>query len=546
MAFHRLLSNVVVTTLALCLLSEAGSISTPSARASNADPLNTTITLDYGTFIGTSNTTSGILSFKGVRYADAPTGDNRFRAPISPPTTQLGTVDASNFADICIQATSTSVTGTQSEDCLFGNIYVPIGTTPDSQLPVLVYFHGGGFQAGDTTSFFPDLLLDTSAEPMIFATFAYRLGAFGFLGGPEVFANGDGNAGLLDQRAALRWVQTYISAFGGNSGNVTIWGESAGAGAIMFHLIATGGDNEGLFTRAIGDSASLSFLPPYTDGFIETLYQQLAINAGCGGVTDSLACLRAANVNALANASSVTLKARPAALFPFAPSIDGTFLTERTTEAFANGRFAQVPVSIGSNTNEGNNWSEGLPTSSGANVGVSGATSQTVFNFLAGQFPNITQETFSLIEEQYPITSFNNSLELQTSAIYGEARYICTALLITGAVTNFSNTAYQYRYDNPDAQGFTVHGSDLTAFFSFSNPSLPLFTAMRQYFTSFVTGGVPVATGESNNEATWEPVNTATGTPRILFHPDAVAMEVDDALVSRCEFWRTTDVQLQR
>lgn len=108
---------MVVTLLALCLLPEASSTSTLSTRASNADPLNTTITLDCafsvassqhaqlidnyvlgtdGTFIGTSNTTSGILSFKGVRYADAPTGDNRFRAPISPPTTQLGTVDASN------------------------------------------------------------------------------------------------------------------------------------------------------------------------------------------------------------------------------------------------------------------------------------------------------------------------------------------------------------------------------------------------------------------------------------------------------------------
>lgn len=149
---------------------------------------------------------------------------------------------------------------------------------------------------------------------------------------------------------------------------MTIWGESAGAGAVMFHLIANGGDNEGLFHQALADSASLSFLPPYTDGFIETLYQQFALNAyvqsfnlkailspdvfggyfsGCGGVSDTLGCLRAADVNALANASSVTLKARPAALFPFAPSIDGTFLTERTTEAFSNGRFAQVPVSIG-------------------------------------------------------------------------------------------------------------------------------------------------------------------------------------------------------
>lgn len=151
-----------------------------------------------------------------------------------------------------------------------------------------------------------------------------------------------------------------------NHRTVTIWGQSAGAGSTMFHLIANGGDNEGLFHQAMGDSPSLNFLPPYTDGAVETLYQQFTINAfvllpipcfrlltsfrilsGCGSANDTLACLRATDVNTLANASAATLAARPTSLFPFAPIIDGKFLIERPSVAFANGRFAQVPVMFG-------------------------------------------------------------------------------------------------------------------------------------------------------------------------------------------------------
>lgn len=200
--------------------------------------LNATVALDYGTFFGAVNETSGIVSYLGVRFADAPIGDLRWRAPVSPPTTHLGEVDATDYGPTCI-STSQSLTvnfTTTSEDCLFGNVYVPIDADLSAPLPVLVYWHGGGYRGGNSHSYTPEWLMHSSTNPFVFVTFEYRLGQFGFLGGSLLAADGVINAGLLDQRAALRWVQRYIGHFGGDSSRVSIWGQSAGAGSTMFQV----------------------------------------------------------------------------------------------------------------------------------------------------------------------------------------------------------------------------------------------------------------------------------------------------------------------
>ncbi|KAJ7342584.1 Alpha/Beta hydrolase protein [Mycena albidolilacea] len=385
-----------------------------------------TVTLDYGTFTGVTNTTTGIIYFRGVRYADPPVGELRWRAAVSPPTTQLGNVIATD-------------------------VYVPIATTANNALPVLVYF----------------------------------------LGGTPVHDNGTLNAGLLDQKAALVWVQKYIRKFGGDPNCVTIWGESAGAGATMFHLIGDGGANGNvLFHQAMGDSPSLNFLPHYNDAFTEDLFSH-----GCSGTGSVIMeCLRAIPTDALALVGNKTLANRTSSWYPFAPIADGQFIKYRPVDAFHSGKFARVPVLFGSNTNEGAHWCAGLANPA-ANTVNPNATETNVYNCITGQFNTFTQASFQTGLALYPLATYNNSFDLQAQQMYGEMRYICSAIMITGAAQNFGLKAYQYHWDNPILS--SDHVADLSAFFygtqTFDDADQTLVNAMRRYFTSFGTSGAPVA-----------------------------------------------------
>ncbi|KAJ7235288.1 Alpha/Beta hydrolase protein [Mycena haematopus] len=513
----------IVLAAAIAILVDAAALST--------------VTLDYGTFTGLTDTTSGIIYFRGVRYADPPVGALRWRAAVSPPTTHLGNVNATAFGDACIATSQAAVTSSTSEDCLFGNVYVPIATTARSALPVLIYFHGGGFEGGSSDGFAPENLLQPSTKPLIFVTFNYRLGQFGFLGGTAVHDHGLLNAGLLDQKAALVWVQKYIKKFGGDPKRVTIWGESAGAGATMFHLVGEGGANGNvLFHQAMGDSPSLSFLPHYNDAFTENLFSQFASLAGCSGTTSAImTCLRAAPTNTLALAGSQTLANRTSSFYPFGPIADGFFIQERPVEAFRSGKFARVPVLFGSNTNEGAHWCQGLANPA-ANTANLDANETTVYNCIAGQFSTFTTASYQTALTLYPLANYSNSFQLQGQQMYGEMRYICSALLITGAAQHFGLKAYQYHWDNPTLS--SDHGSELNAFFdgteTFDPADQAVIDAMRLYFTSFATSGVPVAA----NSTTWTRSEDINGSPRIFLHPGEVGMEsITDALGARCAFW---------
>ncbi|KAF7349966.1 Carboxylic ester hydrolase [Mycena venus] len=485
-----------------------------------------TVKLDYGTFTGLTNTTTGIIYFRGVQYADAPVGVLRWQAPVSPPTTQLGEVDASNYAAGCIANTQTATTSTTSEDCLFLNVFLPIATTAYSALPVLVYFHGGGFEGQSTHIYPPENIIQGSAQPLIFVTVEYRLGQFGFLGqlllslfishkilrangigGSAVKTNGTLNAGLLDQKAALVWIQRYITKFGGDPTRVTIWGQSAGGGSTMLHLIGDNAGNGKLFHQAMGDSPSLGPLPHYTDAFVEDLFTQFAGFAGCGSSGSNAAimtCLRAAPTNTLALAGSQTNANLTSTIYPFGPIQDGAYISTRPVEAFLNGDFVRVPVLYGSNTDDGANWSANLPNPA-ANTSSENATETTVYKFIQGQFHTFTEASFhTAITELYPFADYKN-VSLQGQQMYGELRYICTAVMITGAAHNFGLPAYQYRWDNPKLD--SNHSSELAAFFNgaetFDTANEELVVAMRSYFTSFATSGVPTA----NNSIVW-PVST--------------------------------------
>ena len=211
-----------------------------------------------GLLKGTTSADGRIRIFKGIPYAAPPIGEFRWKDP-RPAAAWEGARDATEFGPQCVQGPifgDISFPRPASEDCLNLNVWTP-ATAASEGLPVMVWIHGGGFQAGAGAE--PRHDGDALARKgVIVVTINYRLGVFGFLAHPELTGesgrNASGNYGLLDQVAALRWVRENIAAFGGNPQNVTIFGESAGSfavSALMASPLATG-----LFHRAIGESGA--------------------------------------------------------------------------------------------------------------------------------------------------------------------------------------------------------------------------------------------------------------------------------------------------
>lgn len=218
--------------------------------AAVAAPLAELVAVEQGELLGTTD--GSVLRYRGIPYAAAPVGERRFAPPAAAPAWN-GTRPANEPGARCAQlpaapGTPHDTTGSDTEDCLTLDITVPAGTAADARLPVLVWVHGGGFNAGAGADTDPRRLAE--AGPLVVVTVNYRLGIFGFLGLPGL--PGSGSFGLLDQRAALVWVQHNIAAFGGDPDSVTLAGQSAGADSVCAHL--TSPSSTGLFHRVIMQS----------------------------------------------------------------------------------------------------------------------------------------------------------------------------------------------------------------------------------------------------------------------------------------------------
>ena len=209
--------------------------------------------LDYGIFQGFINETNNWNLFLGIPFAKPPVGTLRWQKP-EPPVNLIdqGIINATVYKSECPQSSDTGIstgliTG-PSEDCLYMNIYAP----PDAQgLPVLFYIHGGGYGQGNG-QLDPTYLESLAPSPFVTVSIQYRLGAFGFLSSDEIARKGVANAGLYDQIDGLEWVQRYITQFGGDPGNVTIGGISAGGGSTLMMSMAYGGSlGSTLFSKVI-------------------------------------------------------------------------------------------------------------------------------------------------------------------------------------------------------------------------------------------------------------------------------------------------------
>lgn len=219
----------------------------PQVVAAMTEPVRT----EAGLLSGSPGRDPSIAVYKGVRFAAPPVGELRWRPP-QPPVPWQGVRKADRFGSIC--PTPRHSAESMSEDCLFLNVWTGASSTSERR-PVLVWFHGGGFIVGSGS----DPLHDgegLARKGVILVTINYRLGALGFLATPELSQesghHASGNYGLLDQIAALEWVQKNIAAFGGDPGRVTIFGHSAGAGSVGF--LSMSPLAKGLFQRVLAES----------------------------------------------------------------------------------------------------------------------------------------------------------------------------------------------------------------------------------------------------------------------------------------------------
>lgn len=290
-----------------------------------------------------------VVSFKGVPYAQAPVGEKRWQAP-QPLLKWKGVKNAHDFGHKCMQNALFSdmqfrATG-MSEDCLFLNIWAPI-EQPAEKLPVLVYFYGGGFIAGDGSENRYDGA-DMAANGIITVTVNYRLGIFGFLAHPELSAQsgygGSGNYGLLDQQAALQWVAQNISAFGGDPGRITIAGESAGSISASAQTLAP--DSIPYIAGVIGESGSIMgrFVKPLKESEAQgEAFAKAVLNSD----NANIAALRAIPARDLLNTAT------DAGFQQLMPTVDGKFFTDIPQKRFASKKFADVPMLVGVNSQEG-------------------------------------------------------------------------------------------------------------------------------------------------------------------------------------------------
>ncbi|RMY59482.1 hypothetical protein D0863_11918 [Hortaea werneckii] len=312
-------------------------------RAASTPP---TVTVKNGTLQGRYNEQWDQDFFLGIPYAQPPLGDLRFRWPQSIEEKWNGTRDATEYGYSCYQYKSNF---NLSEDCLTLNVIRPSGYDNQS-LPVLMWIYGGGLYAGSSADPQYNLsgIVNTaskSGQPFIGVSINYRLGVWGFLQNPAILNEGSSNAGLLDQRMAMMWVQENIAAFGGNPKKVTVWGESAGAQSIGLHMHSFGGRDDGLFSSAILESggpvgASLNPIPFYTSAF-ENLTRTVGCYDGGSGQyatahIEALACLRNLTSEQLFHSNYTVV---------WNPIVDGTFLTAYPSQLAATGNFIRASPS---------------------------------------------------------------------------------------------------------------------------------------------------------------------------------------------------------
>jgi para-nitrobenzyl esterase len=521
--------------LAALALSSALAV---AARPAAAAPV---VKTDAGPVRGL--TSGGADRYLGIPYAAAPVGALRW-APPQPVEPWRTPRDATRFGDHCPQGASPFGLASLTEDCLFLNVFAPARADDDTgededaggRLPVMVWFHGGALLVGESDDYDPGPLVQ---QGVVVVTLNYRLGVLGFLAHPALSAesptHASGNYGLMDQQAALRWVQRNISHFKGDPRRVTIFGESAGG--LSVHAQLASPLAAGLFHGAIVESGAYALSQP-TLAQAEARGSAVAALAGCADQT--AACLRAASVGTLLAALAATRTTS------VVPNLDGAVLPQTVGAALASGEFNQVPVIEGSNHDE---WR--LFVALNVDL-VSGPLSAAQYVGAVAATLGVPLGTAAFLASFYPLASYP-SPDLALSALGTDAIFACNSRKAIRLLSQHVPT-FAYEFNDEDAPQLflppvsfpygAAHASEIQYLFHLraTVPAPPLAPdqqqlsqAMAAYWTSFARSGSPNGAGTP----AW-PAYDPSADAMISLAPPAPALETGFAADHRCALWTPT------
>ncbi|MFJ7779184.1 carboxylesterase/lipase family protein [Streptomyces yangpuensis] len=538
MTVRSLLGTTLALALAALLASAPPAPAAPRAAAPGGPP-RPVVTVAQGVLRG--QTRDGAQEFLGVPYAAPPVGTERLRAP-RPPARWHGVREAARQAPACLQFSPFGLGDPQavSEDCLYLDVYRPRTARPGARLPVILWMHGGAYSQGTGSQFGGRTMAELTGSVVVSTN--YRLGQLGYLALPELGRENalrSGSFGLLDQLQALRWTRENIGRFGGDPGNVTISGQSAGAGSVCALLAAP--PAAGLFHRAVLQSGPCTLLRTPDAAGAEAHARSFAAKAGCPVPAEVAACLRAASGAALIEAARTLPTPGPASgdgLLPVAPA-----------QAIAGGSWNRVPVLIGSTRSEAR-------------------------FFVALTQPRLTAEEYAAqvlaghglagpeVLARYPVAE-HGSPYLALSALMTDSAFAChtawTAELFASQVPTFV-----YEFDDPRSPTLAgaqvpgldqsnAHSAELAYLHDFTmgeRPLTPVQVAlgnrMKRYWGAFARFGAPVVPGQ----AAWPPAGSGSGTdsgsgagsgsgPVLTLHPSATRTTTSFATDHQCAFWRT-------
>lgn len=408
--------------------------------------------------------------------------------------------------------------------------------TNSTGAPVLVWIYGGGFTAGSKDgSGNPASLLararDDGEKGIIFVALNYRLGLYGWLGGPTFQENGTANAGLHDQRFALEWVQENIHLFGGDPNKVTVMGESAGGSSIMHQITAYGGlKGKVPFKRAITQSPG--FLPTPSNNQVETIFQETLFIASyvTGRQISTLADLRSLNDTELYYTNYATAGLSPYGSFTFGPTVDGKFVPKLPGELLLHGQFDKsVQVMTGHNSNEGLLFTSPFVQNETA-----------LYAFVRQAMPAATNATITTILSTLYPPDYNGtygytSITTRLSTILSEFAFTCNARYLD---TAYNNQTYAYYFSVPPG----LHGEDVSYTFfngdtTTSDDGLPVNATvartLQDYLTSFAMTGTPNEVG-----VPYFPMYQSNSTLDNVAISGLGALINETANATRCDYWQ--------
>ncbi|XP_021511025.1 acylcarnitine hydrolase-like isoform X2 [Meriones unguiculatus] len=431
--------NTVICGLLLLLCSLTGQDSSSPIR-------NTYSGQVQGSLVHLEGINVGVHTFLGIPFAKPPVGPLRF-APPEPPEPWSGVRDGTSHPAMCPQ--NATVMGelaeslfkssppllSMSEDCLYLSIYSPAHASEGSNLPVMVWIHGGGLIIGMASLYDGSKL--AALEDVVVVTIQYRLGVLGY------FSTGDqharGNWGYLDQVAALRWVQQNIAHFGGNPDRVTIFGESAGGISVSSHVVSP--MSQGLFHGAIMESGVATF-PGFTSHSAEVINTVVANLSGCEQMDSEalVGCLRGKSEEEILDITKV---------FMFMPGVvDGEFLPRHPEELLASADLRPVPSIIGFNNDE---YSWDVPKYLN-NLDTGGKmdreTIQAVLQRTQTQMMLPPAIADLLVEEYLGDTEDSETVRVQFQEMMEDFMFVIPALQVARAQSSHA-PVYLYEFQHP-------------------------------------------------------------------------------------------------